>query len=172
MWDRGQSKRIAFCSIICALSVMVLLVGIIPGIWYISIFVAVGISLELLDSYGLKYWIMWYIVVSTLGLILVPDIDIPITFIFMAWYTPIKDALDKLNKVIRTVIKTGVYLIASIIMYLASLFIFGVTEYDIGIFIPFIIAAFMLEFFLLDYNIYLFRKKILPLIHKRLEHKI
>lgn len=164
--NHSDIKKITTSSIICALSLAILITGIIPGIFFVSIFVAICISIYLLDTYGVRYWVLWYIVVSTLALILSPDLELTLTFICMAWYPIAKYHIDKSrHKVIRIILKVVTYTLASYIIYKISIAVFGGLEEDIPFFIVFYIAIFILDFYLLDFSINLTRNRIIPRIH-------
>ena len=160
-------KRLTTSAIIAALSVGILITGIIPGAFYVSIFLAICISVVILNEYGIKYWSLCYITTSLLAMILSPDLEITLTFIGMGWYTPVKKTLDKLVKAIRIILKTIIYVLSSYFIYHISIIVFGGLEEDIPYFVIFYIIIFSIDFMLLDFSINLTQYRVIPMLRRR-----
>lgn len=165
------SRKIAFSSVLSAMSIAVLIAGVLPGTMMISIMVAISISLEILDNYGIKYWAMWYIVVSIISIMINPDLEIKASFICLAWYTPAKSFIDTLPKLLRIVAKFIIYLSASFMIYEISILLFGDLEVELSWFVYVCLAVFMVEFLILDIILNMARNTIIPTIHKRFKNR-
>lgn len=156
----SKTKAITQSGVMCALYIVILLTGLIPGLLYISIAVAIG-SLHIIKSkYGTKQWCICYIASSLLSLILVPDLEVSLTCICMGWYPEVRDRLKNKNKVVRIVVKTIIFLIASSIIYQISIFVFGGEQIieEIPFFSVFYAIIFTVLFYILDLFLNLFEK--------------
>lgn len=111
-------------------------------------------------KYGTKQWLMCYIASSLLSLVLIPNLEVSLTCICMGWYPEVRDRLRNKNKIIRIIIKTIVFLIASSIIYQISIFVFGGEQIVEEIkFFPILYAImFTILFYILDLFLSLFEK--------------
>ena len=72
----AETKRIALCGVMAALSVVILLLGAVLGLGiYLAPVVAGLILVPVGRSYGAKSQIMLWLAVSVLAFLLVPDIE-------------------------------------------------------------------------------------------------
>ena len=82
-----QSKRIALCGVLCALAlVFMLLGGIIPVATFCAPILSMLALLPILEEYGTRFAGAAYGAVSILALLLVPDIETALVYLFFGWY--------------------------------------------------------------------------------------
>lgn len=170
-----EIKKLTTSSIFCGLSVIFMATGLIPGVLFVSIFVATAILDYILNLYGVKYWFITYIASGLLIFMLIPDLELSLTYIFMAWYPIVKLWLDKKDKKVRRILKAVVFCVASLIIYRVAVFVFGMEAIVVeGIKFYWVIYTlmFMFMFMLLDIYLVIFQKKISNRIDKILNHKV
>lgn len=164
----SNTQKLAISGILCALSLVFMLTGIIPGLFFISIFISICTLQYILDNCGRNYWIAAYLATSALALILTIDLELSLTFVCMGWYPIIKLQIDKHNKLFRTISKTIIYVISSYIIYNISIFVFGADEIieNIPGFTVVYVLMFSSIFFMLDIAINLYHKNVLSRLYK------
>ena len=82
-----ESKRIALCGLLCALALVVMLMGgIIPVATFCAPVLAMVALLPVLAEFGARYAAAAYGAVSVLALLLVPDIETALVYVFFGWY--------------------------------------------------------------------------------------
>ena len=102
-----RSKRLAACSLVASLSVVVMLLGAVLelGIYAAPLICAVAL-LPIGQKYGTKYQLLVWAAVSLLSFILVPNPEQNLLFFgFFGWYPIARPKLQRLPKVLRTVVK-------------------------------------------------------------------
>lgn len=159
----SEIKKITTSGMFCAVSLVFMLTGIIPGALFVSLFISICTLVIILDQYGTKYWLSAYIVTGVLGLILMPDLELSLTYVCIGWYPVVKKYLDVKPKLIRKLGKLIVYLVASYIIYRISLSVFGPDE--LASMIPFFGAIYAIIFscifWMLDVAINMWHNKLL-----------
>ncbi len=102
-----QTKAIALCAMISALSVVIMLLGNLIGIGTYAAPMISGMLIICVDQkYGKKYHVSSWLTVSILSLILVSDIEEVVLFIFLfGAYPVIRSYLQRLPKILRIVTK-------------------------------------------------------------------
>lgn len=101
---KTESQKIAFCGILGALSVVVLLIGSMVQIGtYAAPMLAAFLLIPVLDAYGARYALMLYAAASVLALILVPDKELALCYLLVLGYYPA--AQCRLNRIRRTVLR-------------------------------------------------------------------
>lgn len=165
-----KTKQIAHCSIICALSIVILLTGIIPGLFYISIIFAIAIIVFAKQLYDTKQWFICYIVSSLLALILIPDLDLSLTYTCIGWYPFVRFKLRNKKVLYQIAIKSLVFVLASYIIYNISIFVFGSDQVveNIPFFEVLYIIAFCIIFIGIDIGLKVFEKYVYYRIYKRI----
>ena len=156
---KKQTKKIALCGVLGALSVTILLMGFLfPFSTYACPALAACLLMIVVYEYGTKTGLTLYTAVSCLGLMLVPDMELTLMFIFVfGLYTVIKLPLDrKLGKKARLAAKFIYINCALVITYSILLFIFPVAvlvnefaTYSTA-FMALLVAMFWLVFFMYD----------------------
>lgn len=89
--NRGrQSKRIALCGVLCALSVTVLLTGNVIGIGtYAAPMLACFLLIPAGEEYGPKTALLLYAGTAVLGVLLVPDKELALFYALVLGYYPV-----------------------------------------------------------------------------------
>lgn len=123
------SKKIALTGMMCALAAVIMMMGgliplatfccpLLAGLTLIPVFVECGEKL----SWGA------YIAISILSLMLCPDKEAALLFVFLGYYPILCWRLDQLrSRMLRILAKLAVFNAAVIGMYLISIFIFQMT---------------------------------------------
>lgn len=152
-----ETKKITTSGLICALHIVILLIGVMPGFIYVSINVAIWSLSIIKKRFGTKYWAMCYIAASILDLLLIPDLEVSLTCVCMGWYPLVRDIINKnKNTVIKSICKTTIFIIASIIIYNISIRVFGTDAIieEIPFFEVFYVAIFTSLFWILNLMMY------------------
>ena len=117
--SRKQSSRIAFCGMMVALSVALMLTGgLIPIATYCAPMISGVLMLPILLEYGKKTAWTGYIATALIVLILGIDKEAAFFYIFLGYYPIIKWNIDKLRqKPLRIVLKLLLFNGAVVAMY-------------------------------------------------------
>jgi len=118
--NKKLSSNIAFCSVISALCVVLMILCRVVSItdYAISALCGLLVGITVIES-GKKWALSTYIVVSILGLLLGSN-ECAVTFVvFLGYYPIIKVWLDKLNKFLGYLIKLSLFNFMIIGAYLA-----------------------------------------------------
>lgn len=102
-----ETKRIALCGMMAALSIVVLLLGAVLGLGiYLAPMVAGSLLIPVGHSCGRKYHVMLWLVVSALAFLLVPEIEEDLMFFLLFGCYPIfHTKLNSLPKGPRMILK-------------------------------------------------------------------
>ena len=105
--SRKQSGKIAFCGMMVALSVALMLTGgLIPIATYCAPMISGVLLLPILLEYGKKTAWMGYLATALIVLILGIDKEAAFFYIFLGYYPIIKWSIDKLHqKPMRVILK-------------------------------------------------------------------
>lgn len=163
-------KKLTTSGIICALSIVVLITGLFPGLIYFSINISIGTLTVIGKQYGTKQWIACYIATSLLSIFIVPDLELSLTYICMGWYPLVRNYANKLSVIPRKLVKVVVSVLASVGIYYISIAVFGTDEImeKIPFFIVFYVLTFSMIFGLLELMLALFDRAIGKKIQKAL----
>lgn len=166
MDKKSNTYKLCFSSVMCAISLVILLTGILPATIYVSIYISISTLVVIKDMLGTKYWAMSYIAVSIVSLILIPNLEVSLTCVCMGWYPLLIDTSNKLkekHKYLALSIKYIIVMLASYLIYKISIFVFGSDELVDNI--PFFFILYMIMFTLLFLGlegiIWLFRRTII-----------
>ncbi len=109
------ARRVAMCSVLCALSTVILGIGTLLDIIDLtSATLAAIVPLLINLSYGPRYALLSYAVTSTLGLLFMPQSFAVWSYIgLMGYYPVLKRVFDRLPRVLGWLIKT---LLFSVVM--------------------------------------------------------
>lgn len=102
-----QSKRMAMCGMMAALSVVLMVIGGALGLgMYVSPLLAGLCLIPIGNAYGRKYQIILWLAVSVLSLILVPNIEESLMYLCLFGCYPIlRPQFQKLPKALRFIAK-------------------------------------------------------------------
>lgn len=155
---KNSTFRVAFCSIIAALGLaLMLLTSLVPiGTYAFPCFAGIFIAAVVIE-YGWKWGLGVYAVVSVLSLFLAGDKEAVLYFIALFGYYPILKAVFEKNiknKLILYIVKLAVFNAAAIASFYAAAFLLSISpeEYTLfGVYMPLAFLAFG-NVFLLVYD--------------------
>ena len=123
--SHGQSRRAALCGMMAALSVVVLsLGGLIPLATFACPLLAMLCLIPTVCEYGTGAASILYGAVSVLVLLLCPDKEIALLYVFLGWYPGIRSRLDGLPRLVRCAVKCALFTLAMAVMYALILYLF------------------------------------------------
>ena len=126
MKRKSKASLVALCGVLAALAVALLFLGgVLP---FAVIACPVLASLVLIPVYsetGWKWGLIWYLAVSILGLLLAPEKEAAILFVFLGYYPVLKKLIGRLpGKALKWAVK-AVFLNAAVVSaYSLMLFVF------------------------------------------------
>lgn len=152
---KNSTFRVAFCGIIAALGlVLMLLTSLVPvGTYAFPCFAGIFIAAVVIE-YGWKWGLGVYAVVAVLSLFLAGDKEAVLYFIALFGYYPILKAVFEKhikNKIILYILKFTVFNTAAIASFFAAAFLLSISpeEYTLfGVYMPLAFLAFGNVFFL------------------------
>lgn len=152
--DMKTTSRIALSSVLCAMSLLCLLLTFFPFATYALPAIAGVFLMPLVVECGKKTAFCAYLSVSVLALFLVPDIESKALFVAFFGYYPLLKAIAESTKTrfLEWIIKLGVFNLSVIIVYaVLSSIGFPMNEFAInGLSLP---LSTVLCFFLLAGNV-------------------
>ena len=125
-----KSKPLAFCAMMAALSVTVMLTGgLVPVFTYCSPLIASLLLIPVLLAYGTgKAWAVWF-VSSVLALLIGADKEAAFFYCFLGWYPILKPALDRIgSRIFRLAAKAAVFSGSVFAMYYLICFVLQIDE--------------------------------------------
>ncbi|MCI2057605.1 MAG: hypothetical protein LKJ80_00145 [Oscillibacter sp.] len=125
-----QARRLALSGMLCALaSVFLLLGGFVPVMVYAAPLLAILTLVPVREECGRRLFLAAYGATALLGLILCPDRELAIVFVFLGWYPAAQPALDRIGPAaVRIIAKLALFCCAAAGAYGALLFLFGAEE--------------------------------------------
>ncbi len=151
-----NSQRIAFCSIVTALSVVLLFLGGITFVLAYAMPMLVGLLMIMLSStFGASSAWITYAAVSGLSFILVNDKECMLMYVmFFGYYPIIKPYVDKIKiKPVRILLKLAVFNAMLAICQLILVYVFSIPFLDEGVGKWFIaVFAFLMNLLFLVYD--------------------
>lgn len=126
-----QSHKIALCGVLGALSVALFLMGNLLQIGtYAAPMLAAFLLIPILEEYGRRYAFMLYLTVSILSVLLVPDLELSLFYLFVVGYYPIlRTVLERIClQPVRWIAKFAWFNAAVVIMYLLLIFVLAPPE--------------------------------------------
>lgn len=102
-----KSKQIALCGLLCALAVIMLLLGGILGIGtFAGPILAMAVLLPILEEYGTKTAAAAWGAAAILALLLVPDRETALVFATFGWYPLLRPRLSRVpSRPVRLLVK-------------------------------------------------------------------
>lgn len=120
-----QSRRMALCGMMAALSVVILcLGGMIPLATFACPMLAMICLIPAVCEYRAGTATLLYAAVAVLTLLLCPDKEIALLYTFLGWYPGIRSQLDKLPRLLGGAVKCGLFTAAVLAMYALVLYLF------------------------------------------------
>lgn len=123
---RTHSRRMAFCGVLSALAMTVLLLGsLIPMATFCAPLLAMVILLPILPEFGARYAWTAYAATSVLALLLIPDRELALVYVFFGYYPLLRPRLARIpTRPLRLLCKLAVCNAALFALYGLLLFVF------------------------------------------------
>ena len=126
---REQSRKIALCGVLCGLAVVVLLLG---GLFSLAVYcaplLAMAALLPVLVEYGPGSAGAAYGAVAILALLLVPDRETALVYVFFGWYPILRPRIAALPSLpVRLVCRLGVCGLSMFFLYGVTIRLLGLT---------------------------------------------
>lgn len=134
MSDKQKPKIsyvVSLCGIMCGLAVALMFVlGMIPMFEYISPAVAGILIWVVRDRLGVKYGLVSYMSVGILCLLITPNYEASMMYLFLLGYYPIiREYLQKIRlKILRITAKLAIYAAGAVGAYAILIYAFGLAE--------------------------------------------
>ena len=110
---RRQSRRLALCGLMTALSVTLLAMGsFVPLATFACPMLAMLCLIPVICEYGAQTGLMVYAA------------SVALFYLFLGWYPACRERLDRLPGVLRALVKCGVFTMSMTVMYLLILYLF------------------------------------------------
>ena len=125
------SYVVSLCGIMCGLALALMFVlGMIPMFEYISSAVAGILVWVIRDRLGVKYGLVSYLAVGLLCLLITPNYEASMIYLFLLGYYPIlREYLQKIRlKILRITVKLAVYAAGAVSAYMILIYVFGLAE--------------------------------------------
>ena len=120
-----QSRKAALFGMMAALSVVILcLGGMIPLATFACPMLAMLCLLPAVCEYGVGTAMLLYGAVSILALLLGPDKEFVLLYVFLGWYPGVRPRLESIPRPVRWVVKCALFTLAIMAMYALVLHLF------------------------------------------------
>lgn len=127
----GVGYVVSLCGIMSGLALALMFVlGMVPAFEYISPAVAGVLIWVIRDSLGVKYGMISYIAVGLLCLLVTPNYEAAMMFLFLLGYYPIiREYLQKIRfRLLRGIVKLLIYAVTGVAAYALLINLFGMGE--------------------------------------------
>ncbi len=127
---KENSTRVAFCGVLIALSLVVMLLGgFIPVATYCTPLLVMIILLPILQEFGGKWALLSYVATALLSLMLCADKEAAFLYLFIGFYPLLKIRIDKLPaKALRIFVKLAFFVGTVGAMYALLCFVFRLDQ--------------------------------------------
>ena len=177
--EPGIGYVVSLCGVMSGLALaLMFIMGMVPSFEYISPAIGGILIWTIKKELGVKYGMVSYLAVGFLGMLLVPNYEATIMFLFLLGYYPIiREYLQKIKpKFLQWIVKLAIFALPSVGAYTVLIHLMGLTYLaeDIAQFGSWVLLAFGAAAFVL-YDIFLglfepfFDKIIKPKIQKRMK---
>ena len=126
---REQSRKVALCCVLWYVAVVVLLLG---GLFSLAVYcaplLAMAVLLPVLEEYGPGTAGAAYGAVAILALLLVPDRETALVYVFFGWYPILRPRIAALPSLpVRLVCRLGVCGLSMFLLYGVTIRLLGLT---------------------------------------------
>ena len=124
---RRPAYRAALCGVLAALAVAIMTLGtIIPVATFCCPALCGILLIPVLDLCGAGLALCWYAAVGILSLLLAPDKEAALIFVFLGYYPAIREKLNGrvASRFWRTMAKLGLFLVSVVTMYTLAIWLF------------------------------------------------
>ena len=123
-----QSRKIATCGVLCALAIVVMMLGSLIGVGtYAAPLIAIWLLLPVLGLFGRKAALTVFVAVALIGFMVLPDRELALIYCAFGWWPAAKPLVDRIpsrgladtppGKALRFLVKLVIYL-ALILLFL------------------------------------------------------
>ena len=125
-----KSREIALCGMMNALAVVLLsLGGLVPAATYCAPLLAMAVLLPVQEEYGKKMALTAWVSVSLLALMLTPDRETALVYVFFGWYPVARPQIAALPfRLLRLAVKLLIANGSILLLYGAVLRLMGLTD--------------------------------------------
>lgn len=123
----GQSRRVALCGVLGALSLVLLMLGnLFPLATYCAPALAAALLVPPLQEYGVRWALTLYAAVALLAVLLLPDKELAVMYaLVLGYYPAAKAGLDRIRpRAVRAAAKLAVFNAAVLLAYWLLLAVF------------------------------------------------
>ncbi|MEG0780535.1 MAG: hypothetical protein RRY95_01185 [Oscillospiraceae bacterium] len=126
---RRKSRQLAFCGVLAALSIVLMLLGsIVPFATFCCPILAMLALLPILEEWGARRAALCYAAISLLSLLLVPDKEVALFYLFYGGYPVLRPTLDRIRPgPLRVLTKLLTFNAATLALYWVVLHLFQLT---------------------------------------------
>lgn len=123
---RQKSRQLAFCGVLCALAVVLLTLGsLVPLATFCCPILAMFALLPVQEEFGSGSALAAYAAAAILALLLVPDKEVALLFLFLGDYPILRLYLNRISsKALRLLCKLAVFNAAVLLLYALMLYVF------------------------------------------------
>ena len=125
---RQQSRRMALCGVLASLALVFLSMGgMIPFATFCCPILAMLCMLPITEEYGTKPTLIFYAAVSILALLIAPDKEVALLYVFLGYYPALRPRLDHTIRLplLRLLVKLALGVAAVSAMYALAIFVLG-----------------------------------------------
>ncbi len=129
--NRQKSRRMALCGVLAALAVVLLsLGGMIPFATFCCPILAMLCLIPVVEEFGTKTALLFYAAVALLSLLMAPDKEVALLFLFLGYYPALRGRIDGAVKPnwLRYLLKLTIFAAAMSVMYLLVLRLLGMEQ--------------------------------------------
>lgn len=128
--NRHIGYTVSLCGIMCGLALaLMFILGMIPSFEYVTPAVAGILIWVIRDRLGVKYGLVSYIAVGLLCLLITPNYEVAMMYIFLLGYYPIvREYLQRIRlKILRRAAKLALFSVTAVGAYTVLIYLFGMT---------------------------------------------
>lgn len=128
--NRHIGYTVSLCGIMSGLALALMFVlGMIPSFEYITPAIAGILMWVIRDSLGVKYGLVSYVAVGLLCLLITPNYEVAMMYIFLLGYYPIvREYLGKIRfTALRWAAKLALFSVTAVSAYMILIYLFGMT---------------------------------------------
>lgn len=125
---KKRTKALALSAVLAALAVALLFLGGVIPLTAIALPVLASLALiPVYAEYGAKWGFLWYLAVAVLGLLLTPDKEAAVLFVFFGYYPMLRKAFGRIRLRVGRWLGKLLYLNASVVAaYALMIFVFRI----------------------------------------------
>ena len=147
-----QSRKIATCGLLCALSIVVMMLGSFIGIGtYAAPLLAFWLLLPAQEMFGNKAALTAFFAVAVIGLMILPDRELALFYCAFGWWPVAKTYVDRIpGTAVRTIVKLVIYLAVVLLMMYAVMSVIGLEALNENLAILFFLPILKVPFTWID----------------------